>query len=155
MDCTPLFRNVKKASRALNVLDSDVIDKILLMVAESAVENTKFIISENQKDLALMAETDPWFDRLKLTSDRIKGIASDIRNVVALPDPVGHVLMKNTRENGLIISKISVPFGVVGVIFEARPNVTFDVFSLCLKSRNACILKGGSDAINSNTVGYP
>jgi glutamate-5-semialdehyde dehydrogenase len=152
MDCTPLFRNVKKASRAFNVLDSDVIDKILLMVAESAVENTKSIISENQKDLAFMAETDPWFDRLKLTSDRIIGIASDIRNVVALPDPVGHVLMKNTRENGLIISKVSVPFGVVGVIYEARPNVTFDVFSLCLKSRNACILKGGSDAINSNTV---
>ena len=152
MDCTPLFRKVKKASRALNVLDSDVIDKILLMVAESAVENTKFIISENQKDLALMAETDPWFDRLKLTSDRIKSIASDIRNVVALSDPSGHLLMKNTRENGLIISKISVPFGVVGVIYEARPNVTFDVFSLCLKSRNACILKGGSDAINSNTV---
>ena len=151
MDCTPLFIKAKKASRALNVLDSDVIDKILLMVAESAVENTKFIISENQKDLLMMSESDPRYDRLILTEDRINSIASDIRNVVDLQSPLGHILMKNTRENGLIISKISVPFGVVGIIYEARPNVTFDVFSLCLKSGNACILKGGSDAINSNT----
>jgi glutamate-5-semialdehyde dehydrogenase len=152
MDCTPLFRKAKKASRALNVLDRNVINKILLKVAEAAEENIKFILSENQKDLALMAETDPRFDRLKLTAERIKSIASDIRNVVKLPEPVGHILMKNKRENGLIISKITVPFGVIGIIYEARPNVTFDVFSLCLKSRNACILKGGSDAINSNTA---
>jgi len=152
MDCTPLFRNAKKASRALNVLDKDIISKILLLVAETAVENTRYILAENQKDLALMEESDPGYDRLVLTAGRIEGIASDIRNVVKLPSPLGHILMKNTRENGLIISKISVPFGVVGVIYEARPNVTFDVFSLCLKSGNACILKGGSDAINSNTA---
>jgi glutamate-5-semialdehyde dehydrogenase len=87
-----------------------------------------------------------------LTAKRIEGIASDIRNVVELPSPVGKILMENKRPNGLKISKISVPFGVIGVIYEARPNVTFDVFSLCLKSGNACILKGGSDAINSNTA---
>lgn len=147
-----MFRNAKKASRALNVLDKDIISKILLLVAETAVENTRYILAENQKDLALMEESDPGYDRLVLTAGRIEGIASDIRNVVKLPSPLGHILMKNTRENGLIISKISVPFGVVGVIYEARPNVTFDVFSLCLKSGNACILKGGSDAINSNTA---
>jgi glutamate-5-semialdehyde dehydrogenase len=152
MDCTPLFRKAKKASRALNVLDREIIDKILLIVADTAVENTRYILSENQKDLALMEESDPRYDRLILTADRIQSVASDIRNVVKLPNPQGNILMKNTRQNGLIISKISVPFGVIGVIYEARPNVTFDVFSLCLKSGNACILKGGSDAINSNTA---
>jgi glutamate-5-semialdehyde dehydrogenase len=152
MDCTPLFIKTKKASRALNILERDTIDKILLSIAEKAVENSKYIISENQKDLLMMSESDPRYDRLILTEDRINSIASDIRNVVDLQSPLGHILMKNTRENGLIISKISVPFGVVGIIYEARPNVTFDVFSLCLKSGNACILKGGSDAINSNTA---
>ena len=152
MDCTPLFRNAKKASRALNVLDRDIIDKILLSVADTAVENTKYILEENQKDLALMEESDPNYDRLILTALRIESIASDIRNVVKLPSPQGNILMRNTRQNGLVISKISVPFGVIGIIYEARPNVTFDVFSLCLKSGNVCILKGGSDAINSNTA---
>jgi glutamate-5-semialdehyde dehydrogenase len=152
MDCTPQFRNAKKASRALNVLDSEIVNKILLSVADKAVANTKYILAENQKDLALMTESDPLYDRLMLTSARIQAIASDIRNVVDLPSPLGHILMKNIRQNGLIISKISVPFGVIGVIYEARPNVTFDVFSLCLKSGNACILKGGSDAIHSNTA---
>ncbi|MGA2407592.1 MAG: glutamate-5-semialdehyde dehydrogenase [Bacteroidales bacterium] len=152
MDCTPLFKNAVKASRTLNVLDTDMTNKILLMVAESAVENAKYIIAENHKDLVLMEESDPRYDRLMLTAGRIEGIASDIRDVMNLPSPVGRVLMRNTRQNGLIISKISVPFGVIGVIYEARPNVTFDVFSLCLKSGNACILKGGSDAINSNTA---
>jgi glutamate-5-semialdehyde dehydrogenase len=152
MDCTHLFIKAKKASRKLNVLERDSIDKILLLIAEKAVETSKYIISENQKDLILMAESDPRYDRLILTEDRINSIASDIRNVVDLPSPLGHILMKNTRANGLIISKISVPFGIVGVIYEARPNVTFDVFSLCFKSGNSCILKGGSDAICSNTA---
>src|SRR5664279_2141655 len=150
MDCTPLFRNAKKASRVLNVLDRDVIDKILLKVADAAVENTEYILNENQKDLALMDESDPRYDRLKLTAGTLESIDYDIRNVVNLPFLLGKVLLKNTPQNGLIISKISVPFGVIGVIYEARPNVTFDVFSLCLKSGNVCILKGGSDAINSN-----
>ena len=152
MDCTPLFRIAKKASQELNVLDRDVIDKILLKIADAAIENTKYILTENRKDLALMDESDPRYDRLKLTAGKLESIASDIRNVVKLPFPMGKVLLRNTPQNGLIISKISVPFGVVGVIYEARPNVTFDVFSLCLKSGNVCILKGGSDAINSNTA---
>jgi glutamate-5-semialdehyde dehydrogenase len=152
MDCTALFRNAKKASQALNVLESGTINDILIDVAESAVQNREYILTENKKDLIQMQQSDPLYDRLELTAARIDSIASDIRKVADLPSPIGHVLMKNTRENGLIISKISVPFGVIGVIYEARPNVTFDVFSLCLKSGNTCILKGGSDAINSNTA---
>jgi glutamate-5-semialdehyde dehydrogenase len=152
MDCTPLFRKAKKASRIMNVLGTDAINKILTEVAAAAVENAKFILAENQKDLELMEKSDPRYDRLMLSAGRIDDIASDIRNVAKMQGPVGKVLMKHTRQNGLIISKISVPFGVIGIIYEARPNVTFDVFSLCLKSGNVCILKGGSDAVNSNTA---
>ncbi len=152
MDCTSLFRKVKKASRKLNGPGRDTINMLLLKVSEEAIKNSDYILSENQKDLALMDSSDPKYDRLLLTESRIKDIASDIRKVAELPDPLGHVLMKNVRQNGLVISKITVPFGVIGVIFEARPNVTFDVFSLCLKSGNACILKGGTDAFNTNTA---
>jgi glutamate-5-semialdehyde dehydrogenase len=152
MDCTPLFRSAKKASRTLNVMDSNTIDNILLKVADTAIENTQYILEENQKDLDLMDKADPKYDRLVLTAERIESIASDIRSVAGMSSPLGHVILKNTRENGLVISKVTVPFGVVGIIYEARPNVTFDVFSLCLKSGNVCILKGGSDAINSNTA---
>ncbi len=152
MDCTPIFINAVKAVRTLNFLDPEIINKTLLMVAEAAIANIEFIVTENKKDLVLMDESDPGYDRLLLTAGRIEGIASDIRNIVELTSPVGRILMENRRPNGLKISKISVPFGVIGVIYEARPNVTFDVFSLCLKSGNACILKGGSNAIYSNTA---
>jgi glutamate-5-semialdehyde dehydrogenase len=117
-----------------------------------AIENARFILAENKKDLSLMDPSDPGYDRLMLTAGRIMNIAADIRKVASLPGPRGKVLMKNIRDNGLVISKISVPFGVIGIIYESRPNVTFDVFSLCLKSGNACILKGGSEAIKSNTA---
>jgi glutamate-5-semialdehyde dehydrogenase len=150
MDCTLFFINAVEASRKLSVADPEIVNKTLLMVADAAVENTEYILKENARDLALMLESDPEFDRLLLTPERIETIASDIRNVANLPFPLGRILMKDIRPNGLVISKLSVPFGVVGVIYEARPNVTFDVFSLCLKSGNACILKGGSDAIHSN-----
>ena len=152
MDCTPIFKKVVQASVHLSIIEEDVINKILLMVAEAAVENASYIIEENSKDLALMDKSDSRYDRLLLNHERIENIAADIRTVAALPGPLGHVMMKNTRPDGLIISKISVPFGVIGIIYEARPNVTFDVFSLCFKSGNACILKGGTDAINSNTA---
>ncbi|MCX6253975.1 MAG: glutamate-5-semialdehyde dehydrogenase [Bacteroidia bacterium] len=150
MDCTPLFKKALKASRTLTALDGDIINKVLLSIADEAVSNSAYIISENKKDLALMDESDPGYDRLLLTRERIDGIVSDMRNVVNLPSPVGRILSENRRPNGLKISKISVPFGVIGIIYEARPNVTFDVFSLCLKSGNTCILKGGTDAKNSN-----
>jgi glutamate-5-semialdehyde dehydrogenase len=152
MDCTPLFRNAKKACRSLNVLESDIISSALLAVADAAIARTEVILSENRKDLDQMDPSDPRYDRLTLTAERIRNIASDIRSVANMKSPVGQTLLKNVRDNGLVISKVTVPFGVVGIIYEARPNVTFDVFSLCLRSGNVCILKGGSDAINSNTV---
>ena len=143
---------VVKASRKLNLVSEEKINKVLLDVAEAAIENTAFILQENAKDLSRMDPSDPKYDRLMLTADRIKGIASDISNVASLPSPLGRILSATTRPNGLQITKISVPFGVIGIIFEARPNVTFDVFSLCLKSGNACVLKGGSDANDSNVA---
>jgi glutamate-5-semialdehyde dehydrogenase len=152
MDCTPVFKNVKIASRSLNLLEPEEINKIILMVADAAIDNTEFILAENRKDLALLNVSDPNYDRLQLTSERIRGIASDLRNVAGLPGPLDRILMRNIRPNGLVITKVSVPFGVIGVIYESRPNVTFDVFSLCVKSGNACIMKGGSEAINSNTA---
>lgn len=150
MDCTQVFINAVRAGRKLSVLDPIIINKCLLLIAEAALENSDFIIKENARDLAIMDKSDPKYDRLILTPEIIKAIAADIRNVASMENPLNKILSKNERPNGLIITKISVPFGVIGVIYEARPNVTFDVFSLCLKSGNACILKGGSDAINSN-----
>jgi len=150
MNCIPVFEKVVKASRVLNSLEPGTVNKVLLLVAEAAVNNSSNIVTENRKDLARMDESDPRYDRLKLTEARIEAIAGDIRRVAELSSPLGRILSETTRPNGLKISRISVPFGVIGIIYEARPNVTFDVFSLCFKSGNACILKGGSDAINSN-----
>lgn len=141
---------VLKASRKLNLVSVEKINKVLLDVAESAIKKTAFILQENAKDLSRMDSTDPKYDRLMLTADRIKAIAADMSNVASLPSPLGRILSETTRPNGLQITKITVPFGVIGIIFEARPNVTFDVFSLCLKSGNACVLKGSSDANDSN-----
>jgi glutamate-5-semialdehyde dehydrogenase len=141
---------VLKASRKLNLVSVEKINQVLEDVAEAAISNTNFILQENAKDLSRMDSADPKYDRLMLTVDRIKGIASDIRNVASLPSPLGRLLSETSRPNGLSIKKITVPFGVIGIIYEARPNVTFDVFSLCLKSGNACVLKGGSDANDSN-----
>jgi glutamate-5-semialdehyde dehydrogenase len=121
-------------------------------VAKAAEEQCDFILSENAKDLKKMASTDPKYDRLKLTEKRIGELTSDIRNVAGLPSPLGKIWDETIRPNGLNIKKVTVPFGVIGIIYEARPNVTFDVFSLCIKSGNACILKGGSYAIHSNTA---
>lgn len=143
---------VLKASRKLNLVSVEKINHILQDVARSAVENTEFILKENAKDLSRMDHADPRYDRLMLTADRIKGIATDISNVASLPSPLGRILSSTNRPNGLQITKVSVPFGVIGIIYEARPNVTFDVFSLCLKSGNACVLKGGSDANDSNVA---
>ncbi|MDR3706415.1 MAG: glutamate-5-semialdehyde dehydrogenase [Paludibacteraceae bacterium] len=141
-----------KASRALNLISDETINTVLLAVADEAVAKTDFILAENQKDLAAMDKANPMYDRLMLTADRIKSIASDMRNVASLPSPLGKVLEQRTLENGLSLKKISVPFGVIGIIYEARPNVSFDVFSLCFKSGNACVLKGGTDAYNSNAA---
>ena len=141
---------VQKASRSLNMVSENTINQVLLAVAEEAVAKTELILADNARDLSAMDRNNPMYDRLLLTKERIEGIAQDIRNVVLLPSPVGKILMETLRPNGLKITKITVPFGVVGIIYEARPNVSFDVFSLCLKSGNACVLKGGTDAYHSN-----
>lgn len=139
-----------QASRSLNLIDTKLIDQVLSALADAAEANATQILAANAKDLAAMDKTNPMYDRLLLTEERIAGIAADIRNVASLPSPLGRKLMETIRPNGMTIEKVSVPFGVVGVIYEARPNVSFDVFSLCLKSGNACVLKGGSDAYYSN-----
>jgi glutamate-5-semialdehyde dehydrogenase len=151
MNCTPLFRKAKNAGIGLRMAGAVEVSSILYRLADAVTASAQSIIDENSKDLDRMDKADPNYDRLLLTSGRLEGIASDIRNVAAMPSPLGRVLSENTMPNGLRVSKVSVPFGVIGVIYEARPNVTLDVFSLCLKSGNACILKGGSDAIHSNT----
>jgi len=147
-----VFKSVRDASRKLPLLAEGEINSILLSLADEAIKNIPLITRENEKDLARMQETDPKYDRLKLTEERIRDIAKDLRSVSTLPSPLGITLEKKTLENGLRLEKITVPLGVVGIIYESRPNVTFDVFSLCLKSGNACILKGGSDAEDSNKV---
>jgi glutamate-5-semialdehyde dehydrogenase len=132
------------------MLPLETINSVLLQIADAAEAQTPTLLAENKKDLNLMDSADPKYDRLKLTENRIKGIADDIRNVATLDYPVGKLLMQKTLPNGLHLSKVTVPLGVVGVIYESRPNVTFDVFSLCFKSGNACVLKGSRDAAHSN-----
>jgi glutamate-5-semialdehyde dehydrogenase len=150
MHLEEIFRATQVASRTLGQVPAETIQAVLLDLAAAAEAETSFLLAENEKDLARMAPDDPKYDRLKLTEARIKSIADDIRNVAALTSPLGQVLHQQTLPNGLHLSKIRVPLGVVGVIYEARPNVTFDVAALCLKTGNACLLKGGSDAAHSN-----
>ena len=151
-DVSHIFENARVAARKLNLVDTETIDKILLAVADEAEKEVDYILQENCRDLALMPKTDPKYDRLMLSRERILGITSDMRKVARLPSPLGRILASFDRPNGMRIEKVSVPFGVIGIIYEARPNVTFDVFSLCLKSGNVCILKGGSDAQHSNNA---
>ncbi len=145
-----IFERARRASQELALLDEAMLNRVLLRVAEETVRRSGEILAANEHDLAQMEPSNPMRDRLLLTPQRIEAIAEDIRNVAALPSPVGEVLSQTTRPNGMIISKVRVPFGIVGVIYEARPNVSFDVFALCFKSSNACLLKGGSDARHSN-----
>ncbi len=140
------------ASRSLNLISVEQINSVLKDLADAAEKNTDQLLVANAKDLAAMEKTNPMYDRLLLTPERIKGIADDIRTVAGLPSPLGKVIQELQRPNGMTITRVSVPFGVIGIIYEARPNVSFDVFSLCLKSGNACVLKGGTDAIHSNTA---
>ena len=152
MDLQQIFKNTQKASRGLGLLAPEKVNAVLQDLADAALVQTPFLLAENEKDLARMDPADPKYDRLKLTADRIADIAQDIRNVAGLTSPLGKILLEKELPNGLQISKVTVPLGVVGIIYEARPNVTFDVFSLCFKTGNACILKGGSDAAASNAA---
>ena len=147
----PLLQKTQQASAAVRRL-SDAQRSDLLNQLANIIEQSKVLIMlENQKDLDLMDKADPKYDRLLLTESRIQGLADSLREVALLPDPTGEVLIERNLENGLNIKKIAVPMGVVGVIYESRPNVTIDVASLCLRSGNACVLKGGKEAIFSNT----
>jgi glutamate-5-semialdehyde dehydrogenase len=150
VDLNHIFKSTQQASRGLALLQPEQVNAILLDLADAAVSQTALLLAENEKDLARMDPQDPKYDRLKLTAARIQDIAADMRNVAGLASPLGQLLAKKELPNGLEISRVRVPLGVVGIIYEARPNVTFDVFALCLKTGNACILKGGSDADASN-----
>ncbi|MBR4402763.1 MAG: glutamate-5-semialdehyde dehydrogenase [Flavobacteriales bacterium] len=152
MDLTETFELSREASRQIALLDAKNINSLLCKTADAAVAAADYILAENKKDLARMDPASPMYDRLMLTRERIDDIASDIRHVAELPTPVGELLSSVIRPNGMRIDKVRVPFGVVGVIYEARPNVSFDVFSLCFKTGNACLLKGGSDAQYSNAA---
>ena len=150
MSIKNLLQQTVAASRQLITLSDEAINRILTDTAGELMNRQAEVLAVNEKDLSRMDPANPKYDRLKLTTDRLEGIAGDMRNVATLPSPLGKVLSETTRPNGMVIRKVSVPFGVIGVIYEARPNVTFDVFSLCFKSGNACVLKGGSDADYSN-----
>ena len=150
MDIKIQLQDVKNASRSLLGMSDKTISDVLCAVADEAVMQAGAILDANEQDLDRMDPANPKYDRLKLTLERIQGIAADMRNVAHMPSPVGRVLKYTVRPNGLKIKQVSVPFGVIGIIYEARPNVSFDVFSLCLRSHNACVLKGGSDAQVTN-----
>lgn len=150
MELDELFKNAANASRGLRLLSTEKINAVLHDLADEAVRQTPFLLSENEKDLERMSKEDPRYDRLKLTEKRIQDIANDICSVAALESPLNKTLLERTTSNGLVLRKIRVPIGVIGVIYEARPNVTFDVFSLCIKTGNVSVLKGGSDASFSN-----
>lgn len=144
------LKKTKAASRLLATIPDDKRNEILLAVADAIIANKERILRANTEDLAKMDPKNPLYDRLQLTDKRLEDIATDMRNVSKLPSPLGHILKETTLPNGLRLKRVSVPFGVIGMIYEARPNVTFDVFSLCFKSGNACVLKGGKDADYSN-----
>ena len=150
MQLKETFERVKKASKRLALLTDAQRNDILNAVADAIITQQERILKANAQDLAKMDQSNPLYDRLQLTESRLEGIASDMRNVATLPTPLGHITKEKTLPNGLRLCRISVPFGVIGMIYEARPNVTFDVFSLCFKSGNACVLKGGKDADCSN-----
>ena len=150
MDYTAFFERARKATRRMTGMEPAHVQAVLTDLADTLVRETETILAENKKDLERMDPADPKFDRLTLSATRIQDIARDIVNVAALPGPLGDIMLEKELPNGLHISKIRVPLGVVGIIYEARPNVTLDVFSLCFKTGNVCILKGGSDAAFSN-----
>ena len=152
MELKETFQKVKAASKTLGLLTDEQRNKVLQAVADAIIAETPALLKANAEDLAKMDKANPLYDRLQLTEQRLHDIAADMRHVSTLPSPLGRILKENTLDNGLHLQRIAVPFGVIGMIYEARPNVTFDVFSLCFKSGNACVLKGGKDANCSNTA---
>ena len=153
MQLEETFKRVKQASKTLALLTDQQRNDVLNAVADAIIANKARILEANVQDLAKMDKSNPLYDRLQLTEKRLQDIAADMRNVATLPSPLGHITKQKTLPNGLRLCRVSVPFGVIGMIYEARPNVTYDVFSLCFKSGNACVLKGGRDAVVSNEEG--
>lgn len=147
---TPLLIRTHKAATSLQALSAQQLQQLLRALSEELIKETKALLKANGKDMAQQDPGNPRNDRLLLTEQRIKSIANSIKKVAKLPDPTGQVLEKKTLANGLLLQKISVPLGVVGAIYESRPNVTFDIAALCLRSRNACVLKGSSEAAHTN-----
>jgi glutamate-5-semialdehyde dehydrogenase len=147
---TPLLQSAQQAAAAVRRLTPAQKTDLLNRLADVLATHTAGIVAENQKDLDRMPQSDPKYDRLKLTENRVVDLSKSLREVAVLPDPAGEVILERTIEQGLQLKKIAVPLGVVGVIYEARPNVTVDVASLCLRSGNACVLKGGKEADFSN-----
>lgn len=145
-----VFEDARRAARELSVLSDDVRSHAIMVLADIVEANREAMLEANRIDLEQMDKTNPLYDRLQLTPERLTAIAADLRHVASLPCPVGEEVEHRTLPNGIDLRRIRVPFGVIGVIYEARPNVTFDVFALCVKSGNACILKGGRDADSSN-----
>ncbi len=144
------FQRAKEAAKALLLLSDEARNNIICRVADSAEAHMDELLAANAIDLQKLEKSNPLYDRLLLTPERIRSIAADLRNVASLPSPLGMISKERTLPNGLHLRRVSVPFGVIGIIFEARPNVCFDVFSLCFKSGNACILKGSHSADESN-----
>lgn len=147
------FKRVKAASKSLAFLTDDRRNEVLQALADAIESHIDCLLAANTIDLSCMDKANPMYDRLQLTPQRLHDIANDMRHVSQLPSPLGRTLKEKTLDNGLHLRRVSMPFGVIGMIYEARPNVTFDVFSLCFKSGNACILKGGKDADESNRAG--
>lgn len=150
MALNEIFSRVKAASRMLGAVSDGKRNEVLMAVSAAIRDNKERILAANADDLSRMEKSNPLYDRLQLTDRRLDDIAADMASVSRLPSPLGRVLKESVLPNGLKIRRVSVPFGVIGIIYEARPNVTFDVFSLCFKSGNACVLKGGRDADSSN-----
>ena len=150
METNEALIQASQTATAAAMLSQQTIKETLQAISEAIIEHTPFIIEANQADLARMDCSNPKYDRLLLTPARIEAIANDMLAVAALATPVGEILSETERPNGMQIVKMAVPLGVVGVIYEARPNVTLDIFSLCLRTNNVCVLKGGSDADATN-----
>lgn len=148
----PLLEKAQLATRSIKSLPDAGKQSLLRMLAEKLVARAGEIIAENKKDLDRMADTDPKKDRLLLDTARIQSLADSLHDIALLPDPSNQVISEKKLENGLLVRKQTVPLGVVGVIYESRPNVTVDVAALCIRSGNACVLRGGSDAFYTNTI---
>ena len=148
----PLLEKAQQAGVSIRTLPDEKKQALLRQLAAVILAHSDAIIAENKKDLDRMPDEDPKKDRLLLTDTRIRGLASSLEDIAALPDPANVLLLERRLDNGLQVQKKTVPLGVVGVIYESRPNVTVDVAALCIRSGNVCVLRGGTDAFHTNTI---